>query len=224
MTSRRVLFASAVASLIYLLTATSGSADWRVFLKVASIALLALLAFRVSKLLGTALTFGAIGDLLLDVPRLGTLGPEQLFLFGLGAFLAGHIVYIVMFRRLPRANWVALNAIRKVAIAAVTLTLICLLGVLRGSLGPLLLPVVIYALGLAAMAISAQLAEFGNALAAIGALCFVASDGMLAVAKFRAPFPASSALIWITYYAAQLLIFLGVVRGNSTGRWFDRRD
>jgi uncharacterized membrane protein YhhN len=209
MTSRPFLLTSAAASLAYLLTADFGATEWRVVLKVVSVALLALLGFRVSKLLGAALTFGAIGDFLLDVPRLGALGPEQLFLFGLGAFLVGHVVYIVMFRRFPRSH----NSLRVAAILAVVATLICVLAVLRDSLGPLRIPVVIYALVLATMAISAILADLGNPLAAVGALCFVASDAMLAFAKFHAPFPASSVLIWLTYYAAQLLIFLGVTRG-----------
>jgi len=34
------------------------------------------------------------------------------------------------------------------------------------------------------MAISAILVDLGNPLAAIGALCFVASDAMLAISKF----------------------------------------
>lgn len=212
MTSRPTVVASVAASLAYLLTADFGVPDWRVFLKVASIALLAALGFRVSRLLGAALTLGAVGDFLLDVPRLGSVGPEQLFLFGLGAFLCGHVVYIAMFRGFSRVSWTALSATRKVAIVAVTLTLICVLGVLHGSLGPLLIPVVVYAAVLAVMAICAQIADLGNSLAAIGALCFVASDAMLAIAKFRAPFVASAALIWISYYLAQFLIFFGVLR------------
>ena len=76
----------------------------------------------------------------------------------------------------------------------------------------LLIPVIAYALVLGAMAISAILADLGNPLAAIGALCFVASDAMLAISKFRSPFPGHEPLIWITYYLAQLFIFLGVAR------------
>jgi uncharacterized membrane protein YhhN len=81
---------------------------------------------------------------------------------------------------------------------------------LRDSLGPLLIPVVVYALVLAAMAISALLADLGNPLAAIGALSFVASDAMLAIGKFDGAFPGHGPLIWVTYYLAQLFIFLGV--------------
>ena len=85
-------------------------------------------------------------------------------------------------------------------------------GKLAASLGPLLVPVIVYALVLAVMASSALLAELGNPLAAIGALLFVASDAMLAIAKFRGPFAGHDPLIWITYYLAQALIFLAVER------------
>ena len=74
------------------------------------------------------------------------------------------------------------------------------------------MPVIVYALVLAVMASSALLAELGNPLAAIGALLFVASDAMLAIAKFRGPFAGHDPLIWITYYLAQALIFLAVER------------
>lgn len=229
MTWRSLLLTSAAASLVYLLTADFGATDWRLFLKVASIALLALLGFRASKLLGAALAFGVIGDFLLDVPRLGSLGPEQLFLFGLGAFLCGHLVYIVMFRGFRSGPTTRLqpkdplkqktrecgtrdSSVRSLAIFAVVAALIVLLGLLHNSLGPLLVPVTVYSAVLAVMAISAILARLSNDLAMAGALCFVASDAMLALAKFRAPFPASTALIWITYYVAQLSIFLAVER------------
>ena len=214
-TTRITLALSAALSLAYLLTPDYSAADWRVLCKFASVALIALQGYRVNKLLGVALTCGALGDFLLDVARLGSLGPEQLFLFGLGAFLAGHVVYVVMFRRFPACGWKSLVTARKVAIVAVAATLISVLGELRGSLGPLFIPVIAYALVLATMAITAQLAEMGNSLAAAGALSFVASDAMLAMAKFHAPFPGSSVLIWITYYLAQLLIFLGVMRRHK---------
>jgi hypothetical protein len=38
---------------------------------------------------------------------------------------------------------------------------------------------------------------------------------MLAISKFRGRFPGHEPLIWITYYAAQLLILLGVARRSG---------
>ncbi len=104
---------------------------------------------------------------------------------------------------------------RVFGILAVLIALGSLLVLLRRSLGPLLVPVVAYAIVLGSMAISAICADLGNPLAAIGALCFVASDAMLAVIKFRSPFPAHEPLIWITYYLAQLFIFVGVAKAST---------
>ena len=215
--SRPLLVLSAAASLIFLLANTLTAGDWPVVFKVASIGILAVLAIPVDMLLATALAFGALGDFFLGVRRIGTLDAEKLFLFGLGSFLLGHLVYIAMFRRYrpgseSRMPTPSARTVRWLAIAAVLVALVWVLGELRGSLGPLLIPVVSYAAALAGMAISAQFAEFGTPLVTIGALSFVASDAMLAISKFRGPFAGSGPLIWITYYLAQLLIFLGVAR------------
>jgi len=214
MTSRPLLLASVAASLIFLCASFSTSADWTVIPKVASISLLAWAGFRVSDLLGAALTLGACGDLLLGVSHLGRFGPEQLFLCGLAAFLVGHLFYIVMFAKFLPGNWARPHPMRELGILVVLGTLGLVLAVLQHSLGPLLVPVIVYALVLAAMAITALLADLGNRLAAIGALCFVASDAMLAVARFRGAFALSAPLIWITYYLAQLLILLSVTHSH----------
>jgi len=220
---RPLLVLSIAASLIFLLASPLVASDWLVIFKVASIGLLAVMGFRVNALLGTALTFGAIGDLLLGVHRLGSLDADKLFLFGLGAFLIGHLMYIAMFCRYLGRNWAAHKPARELGVMAVISTLGIVLALLQHSLGPLLIPVVVYALVLAAMAISALLAELDNALAAIGALCFVASDAMLAISKFRGPFAEQGPLIWISYYLAQLLIFLGVARRSMDARSFESR-
>ena len=211
--SRTLLLLSITFSLIFLLSGPAAD-KWPIF-KVGSIALLALLGFRVNSLLGIALALGAFGDLLLGVTQLGRLNAEQLFLLGLVAFLIGHLVYIMMFWRLVRAK---LTPPRALAILAVIVALSSMLSLLYRSLGPLLVPVFVYAIVLAGMAISAQLAQLGNPLAAIGALFFVASDAMLAISKFHSPFAGNSELIWLTYYLAQFLICLGVARAISMSK------
>jgi uncharacterized membrane protein YhhN len=182
--SRPLLLLSAVASAVYLLASLYLANDWLVFFKVASIALLAFLGFRVNVLLGSALALGALGDFLLGVRHLGSLDAEKLFLFGLGAFLIGHLVYVALFRsnRVSRSR--KFGPVRALGILAVLIALGSVLVLLRNSLGPLLIPVLTYAVVLSAMAISAILVDLGNPLAAIGALCFVASDAMLAISKF----------------------------------------
>jgi uncharacterized membrane protein YhhN len=44
---------------------------------------------------------------------------------------------------------------------------------------------------------------------------FIASDAMIAISKFRVPFPGNEQLIWITYYSAQFLILRGVERRHN---------
>jgi uncharacterized membrane protein YhhN len=163
----------------------------------------------VDKLLGTTLTICSLGDLLLGVRRLGSLDADKLFLLGLGAFLIAHLVFIAMFRKYRLPGWKP-DPLRILRIGAIVMVLGVVLVTLENSLGPLLIPVVAYAVVLGGMAISAVMADLGNPLAAIGSFFFVASDAMLAISKFRAPFPGYGPLIWITYYLAQVLIFLGV--------------
>jgi uncharacterized membrane protein YhhN len=198
------------AAVSFLLATSRASSDSAVTLKVGSILLLAFLGFGVDKLLGCALAISALGDFLLGVPNLGSLTGEKLFLFGLGSFLLAHLVYIAMFRRYHAHESRKLSPAQLAGIAAILIVLTSMLAMLWNSLGPLLIPVVVYALVLCTMGVSAMLADLGNSLAAIGALSFIASDAMLAISKFRAPFASHEPLIWLTYYAAQLLIFLGV--------------
>jgi len=208
----RTLFPLSVAfSLIYLASGPWPS-DRMAGFKVGSILLLALAGFRVDKLLGTALAICSVGDLLLGARRLGSLDAEKLFLPGLGSFLAAHVIYIAMFRRYKGLDGWKPGPLRIVGIAVIPIVLGLVLGVLRHSLGSLLIPVAAYALVLAVMAISAMLADLGNPLAAIGALFFVTSDALLAISKFHGRFQAGSPLIWITYYIAQVLIVFGIER------------
>src|SRR5271169_1540438 len=144
--SRLLLLLSAAASLIFLLVGPYTAGDWLVIFKVASILLLAVLGFRVNALLGSALVICALGDLLLGVRRLGGINAERLFLFGLGAFLVGHLVYIAMFRKYRPPDWWKPGPLRVFGIATILVALGSVLGVLGNSLGPLLIPVVGYAL------------------------------------------------------------------------------
>ena len=212
MRTSRLLFVSAAASLTFLLARPFTAGDWPVILKVLSILLLAVLGGRVDGLLGGALALSSLGDFLLGVRRLGSLGGESLFLLGLGAFLIAHLVYIALFRKYrARLCWKPSPA-RVWGVLAIPVTLGSVLGLLQQSLGSVLIPVVVYSLVLSCMGISAMLADLGNPLAGFGALLFIASDAMIAINRFRGPFPGKNQLIWITYYSAQFLILLGVER------------
>jgi uncharacterized membrane protein YhhN len=208
-----LLFAvSAAASLTFLLAHPLTAGDWPVIFKVLSILLLAVLGFRVDGLLGGALALSSLGDFLLGVRRLGSLDGESLFLLGLGSFLIAHLVYIALFRKYQALIWWKPSPARLWGVLAILVALGSVLGILRQSLGSMLIPVVVYSLVLSGMGISAMLADLGNPLAGSGALLFIASDAMIAINKFRGPFAGNDQLIWITYYSAQFLILRGVER------------
>lgn len=211
-----LLFAvSAAASLTFLLARPLTTGDWPVILKVLSILLLSVLGFRVEGLLGGALVLSSLGDFLLGVRRLGSLDGESLFLLGLGSFLLAHLIYIALFRKYRALVWWKPSPARVWGVLAILIALGSMLGILRQSLGSMLIPVVVYSLFLCGMGISAMLTDLANPLAGFGALLFIASDAMIAINKFRSPFPGHEQLIWITYYSAQVLILRGVERRYS---------
>ena len=182
--------------------------------KVGSIVLLLAYAERPTtpRSLLAALGLSALGDLFLGVIGVARVSPELLFLVGLFSFLMAHLCYIRLFathtERLSRT-------FRRVGMALVGAVLTSMLAVLWPTLGGMRWPVVIYAIVLAAMAISAQRSKF-PAMTAVGALLFVASDAMLAYARFHQVFYGAAVFIWFSYYIAQVLISMGVVR------WFER--
>jgi len=216
---RTIIAASVLCSIAYLGSTVTESAPaaTAVTLKVGSILLLLALAaasVRRSVPLLAALAASALGDFLLGVPRLGPLGEGELFVFGLGAFLLAHSWYIALFGR-NLAEGVSRE--RKAGIAVAILTLAITLFVLWPSLGDLRIAVLVYAIALDAMAVTALASRFPP-LVGIGALFFVASDAMLALEHFGHPFAAARVLVWTTYYAAQFMITVGVLRRVSADR------
>jgi len=176
-----------------------------------SIALLAALAW-LSKpvpgrgLLPAALAASSIGDVLLDVD------PERLFVAGLCAFLAAHILYTVLFVRNGSAD---AGTPRRVLVASV---LIYALGVsiwIVPSTGVLEIPVTVYIGVIVAMVAMALRSQFGWRVV-VGATLFLASDSLLAIAKFKTHIPARDYLVWATYFAAQYLIATGVLGPSSS--------
>jgi len=141
--------------------------------------------------------------------------PKQ-FVYGLGAFLAAHVFYIVAFAFARTLLAVPSNPTRDVAVAAVLLLLgMTVFFYLRPSLGNYAQPVLLYVTVISLMVHQATIGvELGRgigtqgALAAGGALFFYASDFMLAINKFVFSGEDASNSIWVlgAYYAAQFLI------------------
>jgi uncharacterized membrane protein YhhN len=162
---------------------------------------------RCAWLLSAAVLASSAGDVLLDVD------PERLFVPGLCAFLAAHLVYTALFAT-NRSCWQSLKTPRRILLIAVPVYVFLISVWLVPDTGPLKIPVTIYIFAITAMTIAALGSRFGWRVAA-GALLFLASDSLLAIAKFNGPFPARDYLVWGTYYAAQYLIVTGVLQNRN---------
>lgn len=153
----------------------------------------------------TALLCSAVGDFLLAVP-----GLPHAFVGGLGAFLLAHLAYLRIF--VPLAG--DFSAPRLIGVGVVIGVSGTLLGRFWPNLYDLALPVAVYILTLAVMACSALLARLPTPLAALGALCFVASDALIGISRFLLPFADFQLAVWWTYAAAQVLLVAGLVTGR----------
>lgn len=147
--------------------------------------------------IGVGLLFSLAGDILLD-------WPGDLFVFGLGAFLLGHLAYL-------RAYF---SDSRQPAVPALLLALLAggsMFGLLASSgLGELLIPVACYSTAICLMLWRA-LARLGHPdlqprstwLAAGGAVLFVLSDSLIGIDRFVASFDAAPYAIILTYWLGQ---------------------
>jgi uncharacterized membrane protein YhhN len=162
-----------------------------------------------------ALVFSWLGDGLLLVQP----AEEIFFMLGLGSFLLAHGFYIFSYRQhcfdTARAGGMGTQKVRLAF--PVTLAGMGLVVVLFPSLGAMKIPVVIYALILTAMVVSAifrlgltSTTSFWMVVS--GAVLFMASDSLLAINKFLELLPNASVWIMITYCAAQFLIVEGILR------------
>ncbi|MEW2302518.1 lysoplasmalogenase [Streptomyces sp. NPDC006655] len=152
------------------------------------------------RLLVAALLCGWGGDVLL------LSGAEPAFMAGMACFAAGHVCYLVLFRRLgpPRARARGLAP----AYAAALATLVVLLW--PDLPAGLRLPVVGYSTLLTAMAYTAG--TRCGPVAGLGGAFFMLSDTLIAtgVAHWPQP-PAPDFWIMLTYAAAQFLLVRGTL-------------
>lgn len=154
-----------------------------------------------------ALAFGLAGDVFLLG---GTLGR---FRAGLGAFLLGHLAYLVCFARLglPGASWSWLGVVVLVGVLAATRRV--LPATLRLDGPALAVPVAAYMLVIAAMLLGAWWT--GEPLVAVGAAVFVVSDAVLSVDRFVRPLPHAHLLVMVTYHLGQGLVTAGVLMATT---------
>ncbi|MGB7423208.1 MAG: lysoplasmalogenase [Comamonas sp.] len=150
-----------------------------------------------------------LGSLAGDVFLMG----QGLFIPGLVSFLLAHVCYIALFR--VGVPWLA----HRLALAAtVLLGLGMAVFLWRGGLpAELRAPVAVYVLAIALMAAQAwarwrQLASRSALCVALGASCFMLSDSLLATDRFVQRLPWASLWVLATYYLAQALIVMGMLR------------
>ncbi|CAN5293955.1 lysoplasmalogenase [soil metagenome] len=172
-------------------------------------------AERRSVLFVFALLFCWAGDILLIFQS----SAELFFIFGLVAFLIGHSLYMISYNQFRWSNtknellWTQKIRMSFPIILAGT----GLITVLFPALGSLKIPVLVYALVLVAMVMTA-LFRYGRTSPEsfwkvfIGAVLFMTSDSLLAINKFHTALPYAGLLIMLTYIVAQYIIVEGVIK------------
>jgi len=156
--------------------------------------------YQLAILLG--LIFSLAGDILLMLP-------SDRFVAGLASFLLAHLCYIRAFTAGRGVDSAPLVLLLYLVFAALVLR------ALWGHLGPMRVPVALYVAVIVTMAWQAGArateATSPSAIAgAAGAAIFLASDALLAIARFRGSFPHAQGWILGTYFAAQWLIATSV--------------
>lgn len=200
------------AALYMLLDAAGSKALWMAALKIVPIGILFWLAARqlaggTRALTLVALGFSALGDVLLAIPF------ANHFLFGLGAFLLAQLTYAVTFARNGKLSPCLAGRAFAVLVAVALLAKQVL-----PAAAELALPVGLYILAISAMALSAAAHRSGSSLLFAGALTFMASDALIALNRFVDPVPFAGTWIMLTYYAAQALLVVGLIRADLAAR------
>ncbi|MGB4773357.1 MAG: lysoplasmalogenase [Chitinophagaceae bacterium] len=164
-----------------------------------------------SRLFLAALFFSWLGDIFLLFENKNGI----YFILGLSAFLTAHVLYIIYFSK-TQSETISFFRKRPVMFLAIVAYVVELLYLLWPQLGPMKLPVLIYALVIGSMLVMA-LWQYGKLprttalLFIIGAMLFVLSDSALALNRFYKPHPYSGILVMATYVGAQVFLTLGSI-------------
>lgn len=157
------------------------------------------------------LVFAWLGDMLLLIP-----GNSPLyFQLGLGSFLIMQIAYIRLFSSQSSASYFNVGQWLSLPIIPVLIYVVGFLAFLLPLIPvALYVPVGLYALALGAMLYAAYLRKMDSSyyFIFIGAILFVISDSLLALAKFYFSFSGNSIYVMFTYIMAQLLLILGLCK------------
>lgn len=138
------------------------------------------------------------------------------FIFGLASFLITHVFYILFFLS-PKKAGRSLLFQKPFLILLVIIYSGVLLFLLIPTLGPLTVPVILYAVILSVMFLCSlhvynKVSTVAGEFFITGAGFFVISDSLLAINKFYMPLPAAGFFIMLTYCLAQYFIVKGFIR------------
>lgn len=150
----------------------------------------------------TALVFSLVGDVFLMVPG------ERWFVFGLGAFLVGHLAYVVGLWCQGVTLGAFVVGLAIVAVAMLVLGLRIVRAVRRGDEPELLVPVAAYIGVISLMVASAIGTKAVFAIA--GATLFYCSDALIAWTKFVKDYPWGRVAVMVTYHLGQIGLVLSL--------------
>ena len=166
---------------------------------------------------GLGLVFSLLGDIFL-------LQPERGFIFGLAAFLAGHLCYILGFNTRPvQLNSLFFLPLAVTALAGILVGRYILRGLKRGKThSRMKTPLLMYMLVIGMMVISALACFFrptwpwaAAALSSLGAISFMTSDSILASDRFVRQRWWAGVTIMVTYHLGQVMIISGALLALS---------
>ncbi|WP_314589805.1 lysoplasmalogenase [Paenibacillus terrigena] len=126
------------------------------------------------------------------------------FIFGLAAFLIGHLFYMTGFFRKWRFSKLHFAAIIPIGLYAYFMGGEIIQALIRDNNKALIVPVLLYITVISLMMWSAIMT--GHKWAIIGSITFGISDSILSWNMFVTPFASAGTLVMITYYAAQFCI------------------
>lgn len=193
--------------------------ELRFFSKPLIILGLALYFYQITKpisstLLAKSVLSGLIFSLLGDILLLW----DNLFIYGIGAFLIAHVCYIIGFKVAQKAPESILN-VNFVKTFFINLPIYFVAAfifyMINPNLGVLKIPVIVYIIAIVSMLTTAR-ERYGKCNTAsfwqvfIGAGLFFVSDGLIALDKFYQAIPDADLMIMGTYAIAQLMIVMGI--------------
>lgn len=202
-----ILWLSVALGTSYLWILPREKTVFRAIWKTLPVLLLALYAFLsgAHPLLVVALALGALGDWSLAFEG------NRAFVGGVAAFLSAHVAYVALLLTMAESEIALAETWRLVAGALVALLTLGVLVRIWRPAGRLALPIGVYVFLF--MVLVWLTLGLHNPLVFIGATLFIVSDIVLTIRKYWTgpghPIDGAAAyFVWITYFAAQVILTL----------------